>query len=172
MRERSRPKLNEYGMATRADIRFDTDAERLCRITLGLVESMGASEALTNAVIHLDKARDFIADHVEREPPKDYRTMICCEVSPHRRAEDGCSQCKPLAKAAAAADPVGPPPNVVAATRAVDDWRDEAECQHCGGPMPGRKPGDVCRDCQSEALSHPDPDPVGLPTTDEPETEQ
>ena len=60
-----RPKLREDGWPTRADIRYDTDAERLCRITVRIVESMGASVPLTNAVIHLEAARQSIADHVE-----------------------------------------------------------------------------------------------------------
>ena len=61
-----RPSKREDGWPTRADIRFDTDAERLCRILVGIVEGMGASVALTRAVTHLADARDAIADHVER----------------------------------------------------------------------------------------------------------
>lgn len=61
----ARPSKREDGWPTRADIRFDTDAERMCRILVGIVEGMGASVALTQAVTSLSDAREAIADHVE-----------------------------------------------------------------------------------------------------------
>lgn len=73
-----RPAKRDDGFPTRADIRYDTDAERLCRILLKLVEGMGADVSLTNAVVHIDAARNCIADFVEGaavpvtdEPPKE-----------------------------------------------------------------------------------------------------
>lgn len=61
-----RPSRREDGWPTRSDTRYDTDAERMCRVLVGVVEQMGASVALTRAVTLLDQARNAIADHVER----------------------------------------------------------------------------------------------------------
>jgi hypothetical protein len=65
--EATRPHRREDGWLTRADIRYDTDAERMCRVLIGLVERMGASVDLTRAVVLLSQARDAIADHVEMD---------------------------------------------------------------------------------------------------------
>ena len=60
-----RPYDRGDGVPTRADIRWLTDAEKAILTVIGSTEGLGASAALTDAVILLGKARDRIADHVE-----------------------------------------------------------------------------------------------------------
>ena len=93
-----RPPKREDGWPTRSDIRYDTDAERLCRVLVKIVEDMGASMSLTRAVTLLSQAREAIADHVEQiepeaaqpEPPTEPAT--CAEhrqSGPHGYYADG-----------------------------------------------------------------------------------
>lgn len=94
-----RPERRDDGWKTRADIMYDTDAERLCRITLKLVEAMGASVSLTNAVMHLDAARNCIADHVEGKSaavtghPTDEPPTAGCRYDKHGACPPGTPGC-------------------------------------------------------------------------------
>lgn len=62
-----RPKTRPDGWPTRADLQWLTEAERAIRDAVGVVEGVGASIALTDAVILLGEARRRVADHVEGE---------------------------------------------------------------------------------------------------------
>lgn len=62
---RPREHLRPDGITTRADIRYDTRAERAIRNAMAVVEASGASTAMTDAVVLLSKAKDRVADHVE-----------------------------------------------------------------------------------------------------------
>lgn len=65
----TRPHNRPDGIPTRADIRYDTRAERAIRKALAEVEKAGASVALTRAATLLVEARDAVADHVEGRVP-------------------------------------------------------------------------------------------------------
>lgn len=54
----------------RIDLNRMVPAERAITEAMHLVEGMGASPALTEAVVLLGKARDRVADHVDVEAPK------------------------------------------------------------------------------------------------------
>lgn len=60
-----RPKRRPDGWPTRADLRWQSPAEKAIRAAMAAVEGAGASEALTDAVILLDRALQRVADHVE-----------------------------------------------------------------------------------------------------------
>lgn len=60
-----REKLRPDGVPTRIDRNFMSDAELAIMDAITVVEAMGASAALTDAVVLLGKARDHVADHVE-----------------------------------------------------------------------------------------------------------
>lgn len=60
-----RPKKRPDGISTRCDRQFMTPAELAITDAMHAVEHAGASEALTDAVTLLSKARDRVADHVE-----------------------------------------------------------------------------------------------------------
>jgi hypothetical protein len=60
-----RPTLRPDGIATRCDQNHFTPAEAAIFAAMQEVEAMGASKALTDAVILLQKARDRVADHAE-----------------------------------------------------------------------------------------------------------
>jgi len=64
----TRPPKREDGMPTRNDTRYYTAAEKAIAAAMVAVESMGASEALTDAVTLLAKARGRVADHAEMIP--------------------------------------------------------------------------------------------------------
>jgi hypothetical protein len=57
--------LRADGFPTRACLELMSDAERAIYNAVQAVEAVGASPALTEAVILLQKARDIVADHVE-----------------------------------------------------------------------------------------------------------
>jgi hypothetical protein len=61
------------GVLTRNDVLWWTEAEHAITDAIKAVESMGASPALTAAVMSLTRARERVADHVEGQtpPPKD-----------------------------------------------------------------------------------------------------
>lgn len=60
-----RPAKREDGVPTRIDTRYYTEAEKAIAKAMELVEAMGASAALTDAVTHLGEARNHVADHIE-----------------------------------------------------------------------------------------------------------
>jgi len=64
----ARPQKRDDGMMTRIDIRWHTSAEQAITKAMAKVEALGASVALTDAVMLLGKARDRVADHVEQLP--------------------------------------------------------------------------------------------------------
>jgi hypothetical protein len=68
-----RPHLRSDGIPTRIDSQWQTIAEKAIGDAMQAVENMGASIALTDAVTFLSKARDRVADHVERR-----RSMELC----------------------------------------------------------------------------------------------
>lgn len=63
-----REHLRPDGIPTRADRRFWTQAEHAIDHAIEAVEAGGASEALTDAVTLLTKAKGRVADHVEGRP--------------------------------------------------------------------------------------------------------
>jgi hypothetical protein len=63
-----RPHRRPDGVWTRCDTLLMSPAELAITNAMDEVEKAGASEALTDAVILLGKARDRVADHVEQEP--------------------------------------------------------------------------------------------------------
>jgi hypothetical protein len=62
---RKRPRLRPDGVPTRCDQSLMTPAELAITAAMQSVEAAGASDALTEAVTLLAKARDRVADHVE-----------------------------------------------------------------------------------------------------------
>lgn len=60
-----RPEKREDGWPTRADMSYWSPAEKAIQDAISAVEAAGASNALTDAVVFLGKARDRVADHVE-----------------------------------------------------------------------------------------------------------
>ncbi len=60
-----RPEKRADGWPTRNDLLLFSDGEKAIWDAVDVVEKMGASKALTDAVILLQKARDRVADHVE-----------------------------------------------------------------------------------------------------------
>lgn len=60
-----RPAKRPDGIPTRIDLRWMSAAEHAITDVMAIVESCGASVALTDAVTLLGKARDRVADHVE-----------------------------------------------------------------------------------------------------------
>lgn len=61
----TRPATRPDGIPTRIDMQWMTPAELAIMEAMKAVEVAGASEALTDAVTLLSKARDRVADHVE-----------------------------------------------------------------------------------------------------------
>jgi hypothetical protein len=57
------------GVLTRNDVLWWTEAEHAITDAIKAVESMGASPALTAAVMSLTRARERVADHVEGQTP-------------------------------------------------------------------------------------------------------
>lgn len=64
-RDGTRPAKRPDGWPTRGDMSLWTEAEHKISQTVEVVERAGASKALTDAVILLNKARERVADHVE-----------------------------------------------------------------------------------------------------------
>jgi len=64
-----RPEKRPDGIPTRSDQQWMTQAEMAISGAMAAVEKAGASEALTDAVTLLSKARDRVADHVEGVNP-------------------------------------------------------------------------------------------------------
>lgn len=62
-----RAKKRDDGWPTRADMLLWSPAEKSIQDSVNMVESAGASIALTDAVILLGKARGRVADHIEGE---------------------------------------------------------------------------------------------------------
>lgn len=63
-----RPAKRPDGVPTRIDLQWLTPAEIAIIDAMRAVEAAGASTSLTAAVTLLSKARDCVADHVERAP--------------------------------------------------------------------------------------------------------
>ena len=61
----NRPANRPDGVPTRIDRDFHTKAEEDITQAMYEVEYMGGSQALTDAINFLQKARDRVADHVE-----------------------------------------------------------------------------------------------------------
>lgn len=64
-RDIPRPHKRSDGMPTRSDMNYWTKAERAITEAKACVEQIGASEALTKAMVLLGEAQDTVADHVE-----------------------------------------------------------------------------------------------------------
>jgi hypothetical protein len=62
-----RPKLRPDGIPTRSDQSLMTPEERTISHVVLRVEQMGTSPLLTDAINHLQKASDLIADYIETE---------------------------------------------------------------------------------------------------------
>ena len=60
-----RDKLRPDGFPTRNDVLLMTPAEQHIWRAVSLVEALGASPSLTEAVVLLGRARELVADHVE-----------------------------------------------------------------------------------------------------------
>lgn len=60
-----RPERRPDGVPTRRDSQWHSFAERTITVAMEVVEKMGASPALTDAIELIAKARDRVADHVE-----------------------------------------------------------------------------------------------------------
>ena len=72
-RNQMRPHLRPDGIPTRNDEFYLTAAEKVINSAIEAVEALGASSALTEAVVLLVKARDRVADAVENREPSDTR---------------------------------------------------------------------------------------------------
>lgn len=59
--------LRPDGLPTRADMQHWTPGEKAIWDAVQVIERMGGSPALTDAVILLQRARNRVADHVEGE---------------------------------------------------------------------------------------------------------
>lgn len=64
----TRPTLRPDGIPARACVEYLTPAEVAIQHAVYAVEESGASRALTDAVVLLDRARHRVADHVEGIP--------------------------------------------------------------------------------------------------------
>jgi hypothetical protein len=65
-----RSHLRPDGIPTRCDIRLTSTTENAIRDAIGMVESIGADKALTDAVVLLDEAKNRVADYLEGLPDK------------------------------------------------------------------------------------------------------
>jgi hypothetical protein len=86
-----RSHLRDDGFPTRQDTSLYTPAETAIREAMLAVEAVGASDALTEAVVLLDRARNLVADHVEaKDEGPDRIEMIRSNV---RASDLKCPHC-------------------------------------------------------------------------------
>ena len=93
-----RPHLRPDGFPTRSDMQHWTEGEKAIWNAVQVIEHMGGSPALTDAVNLLQRARSRVADHVEGETgskigPPSNRPRRDYEEGMTGRVYDVCGAC-------------------------------------------------------------------------------